>query len=93
MGGDSGYEKHFTEIGEKFGPFDLAILETGQYGKHWPYIHMFPEETVNAAKDLCANALLPVHWGKFTLALHPWNERVRRVVKAAAANGLPWPLR
>lgn len=89
LGGDSGYEKHFTEIGEKYGPFDMAILETGQYGKHWPYIHMLPEETVTAAKDLRAKALLPVHWGKFTLALHPWNEPVERVVKAAAANGIP----
>ncbi|MHA4806552.1 MBL fold metallo-hydrolase [Flavitalea flava] len=89
LGGDSGYEQHFKEIGDRFGPFDLAILETGQYGKHWPYIHMLPEDTVNAAKDLRAKALLPVHWGKFTLALHPWNEPVRRVVKAAAANGLP----
>jgi L-ascorbate metabolism protein UlaG (beta-lactamase superfamily) len=80
LGGDSGYEAHFHEIGQRFGPFDLAILECGQYGKHWPYIHMMPEQTVQAALDLKAAALMPVHWGKFTLALHPWNEPVRRVV-------------
>lgn len=91
LGGDSGYEQHFREIGERYGPFELAILECGQYGRHWPYIHMLPEQTVQAALELRAAALMPVHWGKFTLALHPWSEPVQRVVeafaKASAAEG------
>jgi L-ascorbate metabolism protein UlaG (beta-lactamase superfamily) len=87
LGGDSGYEQHFREIGERFGPFELAILECGQYGKNWPYIHMMPEQTVEAALDLRAAVLMPVHWGKFTLALHPWDEPVRRLVAAANAAG------
>ena len=86
LGGDSGYEQHFREIGERCGPFELAILECGQYGKNWPYIHMMPEQTVQAALDLRAAALVPVHWGKFTLALHPWDEPVRRVMAAASAS-------
>ncbi len=53
-GGDSGYDFHFKEIGEKFGPFDLAILESGQYNTAWPLIHMMPEETVKAALELKA---------------------------------------
>ena len=89
LGGDSGYEQHFKTIGERYGPFDLAILECGQYGKNWPYIHMVPEETAQAALDLRAKQLLPVHWGKFTLSLHPWNEPIRRVTAAAAKVGLP----
>ncbi|HEX3935577.1 MAG TPA: MBL fold metallo-hydrolase [Puia sp.] len=89
LGGDSGYGEHFSPIGDRYGPFDLAILECGQYGKNWPYIHMLPEETVQAALDLRAAALLPVHWSKFTLALHPWNEPPRRVTAAAAEKGLP----
>ena len=84
LGGDSGYEQHFREIGERYGPFELAILECGQYGKNWPFIHMMPEQTVQAALDLWAAALMPVHWGKFTLALHPWDEPVRRVTAAFA---------
>ena len=88
LGGDSGYEEHFKKIGDLYGPFDLAILEAGQYGKNWPYIHMLPEQTVMAAKDLRAKVLLPVHWAKFTLALHPWNEPIQRVVKAASASGV-----
>jgi len=84
LGGDSGYDTHFKEIGRKYGPFDLAILECGQYNQHWPHIHMMPEETAQAAVDLRAKWLLPVHWAKFTLALHPWNDPIIRVVKKAA---------
>ena len=83
LGGDSGYEKHFAEIGEKFGPFDLVILECGQYNEMWPYIHMMPEQTVQAAIDLGGKVLWPVHWGKFALALHAWNEPALRVSKKA----------
>lgn len=89
LGGDSGYDTHFAKIGEEFGPFDLALLECGQYNAYWPYIHMFPEETVQAAIDLKAKVLMPVHWGKFSLAMHPWNEPIKRVVLAAAAKQLP----
>lgn len=89
IGGDSGYDTHFKEIGDKAGPFDIAVLECGQYNAHWKYIHMIPEETAQAAIDLKANMLLPVHWGKFTLALHPWDDPIKRVVKKAAALQLP----
>jgi L-ascorbate metabolism protein UlaG (beta-lactamase superfamily) len=83
LGGDSGYDSHFTEIGKKHGPFDIAILEAGQYNTMWPLIHMMPEETVQAAVDLKAERLLPVHWAKFTLAMHPWNEPVKRILEKA----------
>ncbi|SEB20127.1 MBL fold metallo-hydrolase [Pedobacter hartonius] len=86
LGGDSGYESHFKTIGDQYGPFDLAILECGQYNEYWPYIHMFPEQVVKAAKDLKAEWLLPVHWAKFSLALHDWDEPILRVLKSAEAN-------
>lgn len=85
LGGDSGYDTHFKQAGERYGPFDLAVLECGQYNTYWPLIHMFPEQTVQAAKDLNAKVLLPVHWAKFTLAMHAWNEPAIRVVKQAKA--------
>lgn len=88
LGGDSGYDSHFKEIGNKYGPFDIAILEAGQYNTMWPYIHMMPEETVQAAIDLKARALLPVHWGKFSLALHAWNEPIERIIESAKASNL-----
>lgn len=88
LGGDSGYGAHFADIGAKCGPFDLAILECGQYGTDWPSIHMFPEEVVTAAQDLRAKTLLPVHWAKFALAYHPWNEPIERLTKRASEQGL-----
>ncbi len=83
IGGDSGYDSHFKEIGKLYGPFDLAILECGQYDKMWPLIHMFPEEVVQACLDLNAKKLLPVHWSKFKLAVHNWDEPIISVVKIA----------
>jgi len=88
IGGDSGYDTHFKTIGDRYGPFDIVMLETGQYGDEWPYIHMFPEEVVEAASDLKAKVLLPVHWGKFALAYHAWNEPIQRVVKKATKEKL-----
>ena len=83
LGGDSGYGPHFKTIGEQYGPFDLALLESGQYNPAWAYIHMMPEETVQAAQDLGAKVLFPVHWGKFVLSLHDWNEPIQRLTAAA----------
>lgn len=88
LGGDSGYDSHFAEIGNKYGPFDLAILECGQYNTMWRHIHMMPEETAQAAIDLHAKTLLPVHWGKFTLALHDWDEPVKRLLQKSKEFGL-----
>lgn len=89
LGGDSGYDKHFAEIGEKHGPFDLAILECGQYDPSWKYIHMMPEEVVQAAKELKAYKLLPVHWAKFSLGNHAWDDPILRVTQAAKTNNQP----
>lgn len=87
IGGDSGYSSQFKVIGKEFNGFDLAFLECGQYGKYWPQIHMFPEETVKAAKDLNAAILFPVHWAKFVLSTHPWNEPIKRLSVAAQEQG------
>ncbi|MES2702575.1 MAG: MBL fold metallo-hydrolase [Bacteroidota bacterium] len=87
IGGDSGHDSHFKAIGDKFGPFDIAILECGQYHEYWRYIHMLPPEVVQAAQELKAKALLPVHWAKFSLSLHAWDEPIIKVTEAAAAAG------
>ncbi|MGB3774426.1 MAG: MBL fold metallo-hydrolase, partial [Leeuwenhoekiella sp.] len=81
LGGDSGYDEHFIKIGEQFGPFDLAILENGQYDTQWKYIHMQPEEVLQAARDLRATRLLPVHSAKFALANHDWDEPLNRITQ------------
>jgi L-ascorbate metabolism protein UlaG (beta-lactamase superfamily) len=88
IGGDSGYDDHFALIGKQYGPFDLAILENGQYDKNWKYIHMMPEEVVQAAQDLRAKKLFPVHWSKFSLSIHSWDDPIIRVVKEAQRKGV-----
>ena len=89
VGGDSGYDDHFKKIGDEYGPFDLALLECGQYNKYWKYIHMMPHETAQAAVDLKAKRLMPIHWSKFSLALHAWDEPILKVVEAAHKLGVP----
>lgn len=79
IGGDSGYDTHFKQIGQQFESFDLAILENGQYDKNWKYIHMLPEEVIQAAEDLNAKKMLTVHSSKFALANHAWKEPLERV--------------
>jgi L-ascorbate metabolism protein UlaG (beta-lactamase superfamily) len=81
LGGDSGYDMHFKMIGEKFGPFDFALLENGQYNLDWHFIHSLPEETAQIAQDLNVKAFMPVHWAKFALAFHDWNEPMIRLKK------------
>ncbi|MDA1754126.1 MBL fold metallo-hydrolase [Bacillus cereus] len=81
--GDSGYAPHFKEIGDKYGPFDLTLMECGQYDPRWSAIHMLPEETVQAHIDVKGELLLPIHWGAFTLALHEWSDPIERVTKEA----------
>ena len=81
IGGDSGYGKHMADIGAKYGPFDWAILENGQYNEAWRYIHTLPEEMPQVLSDLKAKNVLPVHSAKFALAMHDWKEPLQEVVK------------
>lgn len=86
--GDSGYFDGFKKIGEKYGPFDLTMIETGAYDKQWPDIHMQPEETLQAHLDLQGKWLMPVHNGTFDLGLHVWHEPFDRISGLAARQGV-----
>lgn len=88
FGGDSGYFDGFRRIGEKYGPFDLTMLESGAYNRAWAQIHMMPEETIQAHLDLGGRTLLPIHWGKFNLSLHPWREPIERLLAEAELKGV-----
>ncbi|MEO6931299.1 MAG: MBL fold metallo-hydrolase [Chitinophagaceae bacterium] len=88
FGADSGYSPTFREIGTKYGPFDLTILECGAYSEYWPAIHMMPEETLQAHIDLDGNRLMPIHWGKFSLSLHGWKEPIQRLKILAETRGV-----
>ncbi|MCB0488574.1 MAG: MBL fold metallo-hydrolase [Cyclobacteriaceae bacterium] len=87
--GDSGYGSHFKAIGEKYGPFDFAMMECGQYDPRWSEIHMMPEETAQAAVDLDTKMMMPIHWGAFVLALHTWKDPIERVTKKARELDMP----
>ena len=81
--GDSGYFAGFEAIGDKYGPFDITMLEVGAYNKDWPDIHMLPEEAVQAHIDLRGSRMMPIHNSTFDLAFHPWYEPLERVATEA----------
>ena len=86
--GDSGYFDGYAGIGAAHGPFDAALVQIGAYDERWPDIHMTPEEAVAAHLDVRGGLLVPVHWGTFVLAFHPWSEPVDRLVREAEARGV-----
>lgn len=81
--GDSGYFDGFKTIGANYGPFDMAFLEAGAYDPHWAYVHMMPEETLQAFQDLRGKWLFPIHNGTFDLSLHAWSDPFERITKLA----------
>lgn len=88
--GDSGYGRHFGEIAKRYAPdgFDMMLVENGQYNINWADIHMNPEQSVQAAVDAGAKIVLPIHWGKYDLAMHSWREPIERFSKQASTKGV-----
>jgi L-ascorbate metabolism protein UlaG (beta-lactamase superfamily) len=86
--GDSGLFPGLREIGEKYGPFDLAMIEVGQYNRAWRDWHMGPEQAIRALQMVRGKLLLPVHWGALTLAAHGWTEPIERALVAAGKAGV-----
>lgn len=77
--GDSGYFEGFREIGKRYGPFDICLVETGAYDSQWPNVHMQPEQSLQSFIDLRGKILVPIHNATFNLAFHPWNEPLIRI--------------
>jgi L-ascorbate metabolism protein UlaG (beta-lactamase superfamily) len=85
-GSDSGEWSGFGEIGRTYGPFDLTMLEIGAFDPLWANIHMGPEGAVRSFGELGGQGLLmPIHWGLFNLAFHPWQQPIETV---SAVQGL-----
>lgn len=91
FGGDSGYCPGFSEIGERAGPFDVALLPVGAYEPRWFMrpSHMNPEEAAQACRDVGAAAMVGMHWGTFRLTDEPPLEPPRRTRQAWSSLGLP----
>ncbi|MFL5353091.1 MBL fold metallo-hydrolase [Archangium sp.] len=87
--GDTGLFPAMKDIGARLGPFDVTLIEVGQYNRAWPDWHIGPEQAVLAHQWVRGRVLLPVHWGLFTLAPHGWTEPIERVLAAAAQSGQP----
>ncbi|MCF5760063.1 MBL fold metallo-hydrolase [Aeromonas veronii] len=81
--GDTGMHREFNTIGEKYGPFDLTLMEAGSYSAMWHDTHLGPEQAVIAHKILRGKYLLPVHWAAYNMAPHGWSEPIERVINAA----------
>lgn len=93
VSGDGGYGPHFREIGERLGPFDFAFMECGQYSDYWRQIHLFPEESVQAAIDAQVQKAMPIHWAGFSLSFqHTWYEPADIFVKTANEKDLTYLL-
>lgn len=86
--GDTGMFPGFEEIGQRLGPFDMTMMETGAYNAAWADIHMGPEQAVRAHQMVRGRLMLPIHWGTFNLAFHGWTEPVERVLTAAEHAGV-----
>lgn len=89
LSGDTGYGPHFSEIGERFGEVDLAVMENGQYNaRRWPAIHMLPEQVITAAEELHSKKVLPIHAGKFSISMHAWDEPYEAVYELSQNTGI-----
>jgi L-ascorbate metabolism protein UlaG (beta-lactamase superfamily) len=88
LSGDSGYDIHYKQIGEKYGPFDVAFLDNGQYDESWREIHLLPKESIQAYRDLNAKKYVPVHWGVFHLGFHTWFDPIETITRLARENNV-----
>jgi L-ascorbate metabolism protein UlaG (beta-lactamase superfamily) len=85
--GDTAMFPEFSEIGRRLGPFDASLIEVGAYDALWADVHLGPEQAIEAHRLVRGGVLIPVHWGTFDLAMHPWTEPVERLLVAASRAG------
>lgn len=81
--GDTGLTTDFIDTGERYGPFDLTLLEIGAFHEAWGDIHLGPENALTVFEMLGGGTLLPVHWGTFNLAMHDWDEPAETLLRLA----------
>jgi L-ascorbate metabolism protein UlaG (beta-lactamase superfamily) len=89
FGADTGLTPEYEDIARRFGPFDLVALEIGAYHPAWGDIHMGPVNALRAYQMLTSGAFLPIHWGTFNLAIHPWSEPAETLVTLGTPAGVP----
>lgn len=82
--GDSGMTPEFSDIGQRFGPFDCTLIKIGAYGRTWPDIHVTPEQAIEVHRLVRGKVFIPAHWATYNLAAHSWYEPVDRLLAAAS---------
>jgi L-ascorbate metabolism protein UlaG (beta-lactamase superfamily) len=87
--GDTAYFPGFKKIGEKYGPFDIAAIESAAYNSAWPDVHIGPEQAVQACLDVQGKLYLPIHWATFNLSTHSWIEPGERLMVRAKQLNVP----
>ena len=81
--GDTGLFTGLQDIADRLGPFEVTMLEVGQYHRSWPDWHLGPEQAIQAHQLLKGKLLVPMHWGLVALAYHSWTEPIERSVASA----------
>jgi L-ascorbate metabolism protein UlaG (beta-lactamase superfamily) len=91
--GDTGLTREYETMGERFGRFDLVMLEVGAHHPSWGDVHLGPHNALQAWQWLSGGGqggpLLPVHWGTFSLALHDWDEPAEVLLAEGPTQGVP----
>ena len=85
--GDTGLTTEYQTIRQRLGPFDLVMLEVGAFHPAWGDMHLGPENALKALALLGGGSFLPVHWGTFNLAMHPWDEPAETLYQLAPGLG------
>jgi L-ascorbate metabolism protein UlaG (beta-lactamase superfamily) len=68
-------------------------MECGQYNVDWLPVHLFPDESVQAAIDAIVKKAMPIHWAGFALSYyHTWQEPAENFVKSAVEKRLDYTL-
>jgi L-ascorbate metabolism protein UlaG (beta-lactamase superfamily) len=87
--GDTGLTGEYASIRERFGPFDLVMLEVGAFHPAWGDIHLGPDHALEAHALLGGGTFLPVHWGTFSLAMHAWDQPAERLYELGSQRNVP----
>ena len=90
--GDTGYNaQYFTEIGQRLGPFRLAMIPIGAYAPSYfmASAHIDPAQAVDIHLEVGAQQSLPIHWGTFQLSIEPILEPAQLLVEEMRRRGLP----
>jgi len=85
--GDTGLTTEYEVIRDRFGPFDLVMLEVGAFHPAWGDIHLGPDNALKALSLLGGGPFLPIHWGTFSLAMHAWDQPAEALLESGPAAG------